>query len=94
MLPFLKPRSMSTVIIARHGKADLDAHPEMDAPDASSNDKEDMHPDFKEAAEDVMRAFDRRSVTDLARALHSAFELFDAAPHVEGEHEDEEELGD
>ena len=84
MLPFLEPKKMSSMVIARHGKSDLDAHPEIDHDDS-------IDPDMKEAAADVMRAFESKSVIDLAKALHSAFMIFDAMPHVEGEHEDNEE---
>jgi hypothetical protein len=91
MLPFLEPRKMTSIIIARHGKRDLEGYPEMPAPDGSSSEEDRLDPDFKEAAADVMRAFESRSVIDLARALHAAFQLFDSSPHEEGEHEEDEE---
>lgn len=91
MLPFLEPRKITSIIIARHGKSDLEGNPELEAPDGSSSEEEGLDPDFKEAAADVMRAFENRSVIDLARALKAAFELFDSGPHSEDEHEEDEE---
>lgn len=85
MLPFLEPKKITSVIIARRGKPDLEASPEVDMSEDS------MDPGLKEAAEDVMRAFETKSVTDLAKALKSVFEICDASPHEEGEHINEEE---
>lgn len=84
MLPFLEPKHMSTTIIARRGKPDLEASPEKDM-------TEDIDPGLKEAAEDLMRAVESKSVIDVAKALKSAFEICDAYPHQEGEHTNEEE---
>lgn len=39
------------------------------------------------AAEELMRAMERKDVQGMANALTSAFSLLDAMPHVEGEHE-------
>lgn len=85
MLPFLEPKKMTSVIIARRGKPDLETAPEVDM----SQDK--MDPAMKAAAEDVMRAIEGKSVHDLARALQSAFEICDSMPHEEGPHFEEEE---
>jgi hypothetical protein len=85
MLPFLEPKKITSVIIARHGKPDLETHSEEESPDS------DLDPGMKMAAEDVMRAFESKSVIDLAKALHSAFQIFDSMPHEEGPHEEEEE---
>lgn len=84
MLPFLEPKKMSSMVIARHGKSDLEANPEIDHDDSIDS-------DMKEAAADVMRAFESRSVIDLAKALHACFEIYDSMPHEEGPHEDDEE---
>lgn len=81
MLPFLEPKKTVSIIIARRGKPDLESQPEVEA----GEDK--IHPDLKEAAEDVMRAIQSKSVIDLAKALQSAFQICDAMPHDEDESE-------
>lgn len=87
MLPFLEPKKITSVIIARRGKPDLESHPEMDM--TSEDDDNDLPMGMESAAEDVMRALDKRSVKDLAKSLHAAFELYDSMPHQEGPHEEE-----
>lgn len=75
MLPFLEPKKMSSVIIARRGKSDIESSPEVDM----SEDK--LDPGLKEAAEDMMRAFESKSVLDLAKAFKAAHEICESYPH-------------
>lgn len=85
MLPFLEPKKISSVIIARRGKPDLETSPEVDM----GEDKVD--PGLKEAAEDMMRAFESKSVIDLAKALKSAYEICDSYPEDHDQDMSEEE---
>lgn len=82
-LPFLEPRKMSAMIIARRGKPDLETAPEIEAPG------HEMNPEIKDAGQRVMSAFEAKSVVDLCKALQDFFEACDSMPHEEGEHEEE-----
>lgn len=83
MLPFLDQKKIGGLIIARKGKSDIhDAAAEVEHSEGG------MDPALKEAAEDVLRAVEQKSVLDLAKALDAFFEIRDAMPHVEGEHEE------
>lgn len=46
---------------------------------------------LESAAQDIMNAIKAGDVKALASAIQSAFEICDAAPHVEGEHLEETE---
>lgn len=72
MLPFLEPKKAVSVIVARRGKSDLEASPEVEAPGS------EMDPGLKEAASDLMRALDERSVMGVAQALKAAFDICDS----------------
>lgn len=85
MLPFLDKKKIAGAILTKRGKADVQVAPEVEAPDS------DMDAGLKECAEDILRAIEHKSVMDLAMALHAFFEMADAMPHVEGEHEGEDE---
>ena len=85
MLPMFAPKKIVSVIVAKKGKPDVSVTPEVEAPGS------EMDPGLKEAAEDMLRAFESRSVMDMAQALKAAFECLDAAPHVEGPHLEQEE---
>lgn len=78
MLPFLEPKKITSIIIARRGKSNLQATPEVNAPG------QDSHP-LMEAAEDIMRAFEHKSVTDLAHALQATYEICESQPEQEPE---------
>lgn len=80
MLPFLEPKKMSSVIIAKRGKTDLHQADESLAPES------EMDPGLHEAAQDILRAIDAKSSIDLAKAIKAAFEICDSYPHEEGEH--------
>lgn len=69
---------------ARHGH-NTEVKPEMEM----GEDK--VHPELKEAAEDILRAIQNKSVIDLARALEMAFYVCDSYPHEEGSHMEDEE---
>lgn len=88
MLPFLEPKKTVSVIMARRGKTDVEANPEVEAPGG------EIAPALKEAAVDVMRALDTKSVIDLAKALQAAIAACEEAPHVEGEHLGEDEASE
>jgi len=78
MLPFLAPRKMTSVIIARRGKnPDVEVNPEVEAPGSN------MNPALKMAAEDFLRAVDTRSPIDLAKAFKDAFMALETEPHEE-----------
>lgn len=83
MLPFLLRKRDSGVVTVKRGAKDLHGvKTEVNAPGVEGD------PGLEAAAEDVLRAVDSRSVIDLAKALHNAFQICDAMPHEEGEHED------
>jgi hypothetical protein len=87
MLPFMHPKKAVSVIIARRGKPDVEAKSEIGG--------KDLPMGLEDAAADILRAMDERSVKGLADALQNAFQICDAAPHEEGEHEGEdEEMGE
>lgn len=83
MLPFMSKKKIAASIMQKHGKS-LDAASEVEAPNSS------LPEGLKGAAEDIMQALQSKSAVDLASALHKAFMICDASPHVEGEHEDME----
>jgi len=85
MLPMFEPKKVVSVISARRGKPDVEVSAEVEAPGS------EIDPGLKEAAEDMLRAFQDKSVLGMAMALKAAFECCDAAPHVEGEHIEGEE---
>ena len=82
ILPFLKPKKVAGLIIAKR------------KPDGS---KQEMYEGGEEnsgleaCAEDLMRALNSKDAKAVAEALKAAFEICDAAPHVEGEHINESE---
>lgn len=77
-LPFLEPKKITSIIIARRGKnPDLEAAPEVEAPGS------EMNPALKMAAEDILSAIDARSPMDLAKAIKSAYEACEGEPHEE-----------
>jgi len=80
MLPFLKPKAMSSTIMARRGKPGLEVANEVDAPGTGESSS------LEDAAADVLAAIDTRSPKDLAAALRRAFEACESEPHAEGPH--------
>ena len=78
MLPFLDKNRAAGVIMERIGKRSLEAKSEQESGNG-------MNPDMKEAAEDVMRAMQEKSVIDLAYALHAFFMICESLPHEENE---------
>ena len=74
MLPFLQPKKMSSVIVAKM-KPEGGVEPE-EATDSS----------LEMAAEELIRAVHSKDASAVATALQAAFEVCDAMPHEEGEH--------
>lgn len=84
MLPYLKPKSSSGLIIATR------------KPDGT-NEAEGMEGEEDQglsmAAADLIRAVHAKDEAATASALRAAFELLDSEPHQEGEHTNEQEEG-
>lgn len=81
----MQPKKISTLIIARRGKSDIqDVKPEV----AMNPSEDDMA--LHSAAEDLMRAIDDRSISAIAKAFKAGFLICDSEPHVEGPHENVE----
>ena len=77
MLPFLKNKQKSSGIVQTlHRPADMADKAEQTAQDA----------DLEICAMDILKAIKTSDIKLLSQALKSAFEMLDAAPHVEGEH--------
>lgn len=77
MLPFLKPKKMSSVIIAKikpEGKIE-----------PSHEEGEEM-PELIGAAESLISAVHSKDANAVAECLKAAFEICDSYPHEEGEH--------
>ena len=75
MMPWLAPRKKNVTV--------MDANPEgklMGEADA-------VPEEHIVAAEDFLSAVAMKDAKAVARAMKAAFDLFDAAPHVEGPHE-------
>jgi hypothetical protein len=77
MLPFIKKRNMASVIIRKDKDGDID-----DGSDAAYADE-----GLKQACSDILRAISAGDADAMAGAFKAAFQLCDAAPHVEGDHE-------
>lgn len=73
MLPMFEPKKMASVISSKRGKPDLDVAVEVEIPGS------EIDPGLQEAAEDIMRAIESKSVIDLAKAIKSAIECVDSA---------------
>jgi hypothetical protein len=59
----------------------------------SEPEKPEEYDELEGIAEDILRAINMKDAKSLAEALRDAFEVIDAAPHVEGEHINESEEG-
>lgn len=81
MLPFLKPRQVAGVIIA---KRKPDGGTVTEAPEG-----DDMQP-LEAACDDILRAIGAKDSKQLASAIQAAFEICDSQPHEEGPHTNEE----
>ena len=85
-LPFLDPKKIAASVIAtqmKKKKGDVEVAAEVEAPDS------EMDAGLKEAAMDLMRAIEQKSVIDVGKALKAAFMVCDAMPHEEGPHLEE-----
>lgn len=78
MLPFLKPRQMTAIIMKRQPDGEIkdDGHSEYD------------REGLKLAASSIIRAIESKDAEALASALKEAFEICDSGPHAEGPHEE------
>jgi DNA repair protein RadC len=76
MLPFLQPKKMVSVIIAKH-KPSGEIEP--------MHEEDEMDPALMAAAEDLMKAIAMKDSKALAMALKAAFEVCDMGAHEEGE---------
>ena len=82
MLPFLKPKHQTGIIIAQRKP---DGKEELHGPE----DQEDAG--LEAAAADLIRAVHAKDEAAVAAALRAAFEICDSEPHEEGEHEENEQ---
>lgn len=81
ILPFLKRKdSQIGGVIVKHRKPD-------ETPQAE--DQDDPSAAIHACAHDLMKALEAKDVAGIAEALHSAFEILDSQPHLEGPHEDD-----
>jgi hypothetical protein len=81
MLPFLKPKTQTGLIISQR-------KPDGETEEKGMEDQEDMG--LMSAAEDLIRAVHAKDAKAVASALRAAFEIVDSEAHVEGEHIDDE----
>ena len=79
MLPFLKPKKVVGVIMA---KATKDGSLEISHEEGTSP------PEMIDCAEGLMKAIADKDATAVAEHLIKAAHYADAMPHMEGEHED------
>ena len=75
MLPFLKPKQGSGIIIEKQRPSDQ--------PEESP---EELNPGLIACAHDMIAAIHAKDSKALALAIQAAFEICDSEPHVEGEH--------
>lgn len=79
MLPFLKPKKVVGVIMAKVTK---------DGSLEISHEEGTPPPEMIECAEGLLKAIAQKDATAVAEHLISAAHIADAMPHEEGEHED------
>lgn len=86
MLPFLEPKKISSVILARRGKTpNVSVAPEVEAGESK------IDPALKSVAEDLLRGMETKSVIEVAKALQAAHDICDQYDHEEGPHLNEED---
>lgn len=81
MLPFLKPRQVAGVIIAKR-KPD-------GGTETQGQEGDEMQP-LEAACDDIQRALAAKDSKQLAEAIKAAFEICDSMPHEEGPHTNDE----
>lgn len=81
MLPFLAPKKMVSVIVAKR-------KPEGQVEDVHKEDE--SHPELMMAAEDLIRAVHSKDTQGVADALEHAFYICESYPHEEGSDMEEE----
>jgi hypothetical protein len=77
MLPYLQPKKMASVIIARR---------HADGSHKSSHEEGQHAPELMSCAETLIKAVHAKDAHAVAQALEDAFKHLEQAPHVEGEH--------
>ena len=82
MLPFLKPKITTSVVIAKH-KPEGGLEP--------LHEEGHEMPELVGAAEELISAVHSKDAHAVAEALKSAFEICEMYPHEEGKHIEEEE---
>lgn len=75
MLPFLKPKAQTGLIVKTRTP---DEKPE--------ESKDDNQEGLKACAQDLISAIESKDATRAAEALKAFFEIADSMPHEEGEH--------
>jgi hypothetical protein len=80
MLPFLKNRDEAS-----------SSEPIPHQMRESDDDDLDDYDEMESVAEDLIKAIKSDSIKGIAEALRSAFEIYEAGPHVEGPHLNEKE---
>lgn len=83
MLPFLKKKQIAAVV---YSKMKPSGQVEDEKQDSSEGRVE-----LEACAESLIRAINRNDVSAVADALKSAFDVLEAQPHEEYEHEEESE---
>jgi hypothetical protein len=81
-LPFLKPKAVAGVIIARR---------KPDGAQETEGMEDQPNEGLMMAAADLIRAVHAKDESAVADALQAAFELMEEQPHEEGPHVNEEE---
>lgn len=78
MLPFLKPKAVSGIIIS---------HRKSDGSDPKNEPEDQEDQGLMACAEQMIRAMHAKDAQGVAEAFKAAFEILESAPHEEAEHE-------
>lgn len=78
MLPFLKPKKISSIIIAR-SKPQGGVEP--------MHEENEAQPELLGAAESLLSAIASKDAHEVAEAFQSMFQICESYPHAEAEHE-------
>lgn len=69
-IPFLQPKKVATMILARKGKSDLEVTPEMSVGDEQPNEA------LKMAMADLLQAIEHKSLIDMCDAFEAAMDAY------------------
>lgn len=78
MLPFLKPKIQTGIVIQKTRASDGEP---AEMTEESGDDQ-----DMVAAAEDILRAVSTKDAVLLAKAIKAAFDIYEAQPHEEADH--------